>query len=662
MKQAPPKHSNMNAPTLTVKDLLEQFRDAMGVRGIIPPDELIADGKYHRCDAEGPGGKDDASYQLWLDGLPVGGFQNWRDGQGWEKWQADIGRPLTAAETVATQKKLRAALQAQIADEKKRHEEAQEEARRILSKAAPCTTHLYLSSKGVQAHGAMVNGKSLVLPLRDAEGVLHSLQFIDAKGNKRFLPGGRKKGCFYLIGDPNQVLFIAEGFATGASIHEATGYAVAVAFDAGNLLEVARALHAKYPDLQMLLCGDDDYRTQGNPGKRMATEAAQAVGGNVVFPDFGSERPDGATDFNDLHQAQGLETVHACIEAALKSPANIPCDAYGGDAENRNSIPDQISIVINQLANLHPLCYDQVRVSEAKRLNVRVSELDKAVEQARKTAHAEDSNAMAFQAVEPWPYPVDGAELLNELASTIHRFIVCDGDVAIAVALWCVFTWLIDFVQVAPLLVITAPEKRCGKSQLLSLIGHLCRRPLIASNVTPAAMFRVIELCNPTLLIDEADSFLKDNEALRGVIDSGHNRANSEGNIRLAIAHIVANDELDVLLSDSLNKLVPIQITISNRKIYIGIALTHVTCEDFSRREYISVLPLRSGYRDKDTLQHVLTNDYDGFYRSSDDVDLSAFRVVIPVSEIISAAFFDSTAHAAIAKVLDNLEAEQIPP
>ena len=123
-----------------------------------------------------------------------------------------------------------------------------------------------------------------------------------------------------------------------------------------------------------------------------------------------------------------------------------------------------------------------------------------------------------------WPNPVDASYLLDEIKATIQTFIVCDPEVAVAATLWVSFTWFIDVVQVAPLAVITAPEPRCGKTQLLDLLGRLARRPLLASNISPAAVFRVIEACQPTLMIDEADSFLKDNEPLRGILNSGHTR------------------------------------------------------------------------------------------------------------------------------------------
>ena len=110
---------------------------------------------------------------------------------------------------------------------------------------------------------------------------------------------------------------IAEGYATGASIHEATGAAVAVAFHAGNLVPVARALRTKFPDLRLIVCADDDVNTPGNPGLAKANEAAQAVGALLAIPDFGGHRPDGATDFNDLHRQTGREAVRAAIARAM---------------------------------------------------------------------------------------------------------------------------------------------------------------------------------------------------------------------------------------------------------------------------------------------------------------------------------------------------------
>jgi putative DNA primase/helicase len=129
------------------------------------------------------------------------------------------------------------------------------------------------------------------------------------------------------MGKPKGVLIVCEGFATGASIHEATGHAVAVAFNAGNLEAVALAMRAKFPALRLTLAADDDHLTTGNPGMTKATAAARAVGGLVAVPVFPGDRPDKATDFNDLHQLAGLEAVRAGIEAARAA------DTQGGTAD-----------------------------------------------------------------------------------------------------------------------------------------------------------------------------------------------------------------------------------------------------------------------------------------------------------------------------------------
>ena len=114
-------------------------------------------------------------------------------------------------------------------------------------------------------------------------------------------------------------LCIVEGFATGATIHEATGYPVAVAGFATNLLPVAQSIRGKLPDILLVVCADDDHATPGNPGRRKGTEAAATVGGVLALPDFGLHRPAGATDFNDLARLRGHKAVVASIEAALSS-------------------------------------------------------------------------------------------------------------------------------------------------------------------------------------------------------------------------------------------------------------------------------------------------------------------------------------------------------
>lgn len=179
---------------------------------------------------------------------------------------------------------------------------------------------------------------------------------------------------------------------------------------------------------------------------------------------------------------------------------------------------------VRRLSLLPALDYETLRDKEAQRMGIRVSALDAEVERVRNAAAAPMARAQMFPVVELWPEAVEGQTLLGEILATVQRFIICEPETARAATLWVVFTWLIDVVNVAPLAVITAPEKRCGKSQLLNLLGRLSRCPMVASNITSAAMFRIIEAYQPTLLIDEADTFMRDNEELRGVINSGHTR------------------------------------------------------------------------------------------------------------------------------------------
>jgi putative DNA primase/helicase len=177
---------------------------------------------------------------------------------------------------------------------------------------------------------------------------------------------------------------------------------------------------------------------------------------------------------------------------------------------------------LDRLALLRPLEYDRVREKEAKALGIRAGTLDRMIRDRRKDQI--ETDGIDFDDVDPWQHPVDGAELLSDLSAAIRRFIICPEDTVHAAALWVAMTWFIDVVQVAPLAVITAPEKRCGKSQLLFLLGRLVLRPLAASNITPAALFRAVDAWKPTLLVDEADAFMRDNDELRGLLNCGHTR------------------------------------------------------------------------------------------------------------------------------------------
>jgi putative DNA primase/helicase len=178
--------------------------------------------------------------------------------------------------------------------------------------------------------------------------------------------------------------------------------------------------------------------------------------------------------------------------------------------------------LINKLKELTPIAYDRVRTIFAKEMGIRPATLDSIIKR-EKTVPQEDEKS-PFPEITPWHEPVDPGKLLTDISNTIKRFIVCNNETVIAATLWAAMTWFIDVIQIAPLAVITAPEKRCGKSQLLFLFSQIVKRPLAASNISPAALFRSIDAWQPTLLIDEVDTFMRENNELRGLINAGHTR------------------------------------------------------------------------------------------------------------------------------------------
>ena len=297
---------------------VNQFQSAIAAAGLAVPEVIHGDGALHRYSSNGKHSDQSGWYVLHDDGdLPAGAFGCWRAGMS-QTWCAKEVSTLTPAQRSTHQQRMQAIAQQRDADKAQRQQDAAAAAAKRWEAAAPAPVdHPYLARKGIQPHGIRAEGEALLIPLRDTSTTLHSLQAIGPEGDKRFQPGGRIKGCYFAIGKPQGTLIVCEGFATGASIHEATGQAVACAMNAGNLLEVAQALHSKYPELRLILAADDDWKTPGNPGITKATEAAKAVGGNLTKPDICGERGDKETDFNDLHQRAGLDAVRACIEGAM---------------------------------------------------------------------------------------------------------------------------------------------------------------------------------------------------------------------------------------------------------------------------------------------------------------------------------------------------------
>ena len=179
--------------------------------------------------------------------------------------------------------------------------------------------------------------------------------------------------------------------------------------------------------------------------------------------------------------------------------------------------------LIYELSKLSEAAYQRQRKDAARELRMRVDALDKIIRRAR--AKAEENAALPHWNVEPWETEVAGAKLLNDIERMFRRYIVLPKGAAEALALWTLHAWTMDAGDVSPFMVLVSPTKRCGKTSALIVLYYITPRSELASNISPSAMFRYIEDVRPTLLIDEADSFLKDNEELRGILNSGHTKA-----------------------------------------------------------------------------------------------------------------------------------------
>ncbi|WP_230414501.1 DUF927 domain-containing protein [Collimonas silvisoli] len=230
--------------------------------------------------------------------------------------------PLSAADKVRIQRERTERDSAAAAELESKQAAAADEAVQAWAAAADSGASAYLVRKAVDGYGVRYAGNVLLVPLRDAAGKLWSVQEIFSNGSKKFSTGGRVSGCFHIIGDvaASGWLLIAEGYATAATLHQATGYAVVVAFNEGNIRHVAAAMRKMHPEAKFLICADDDRETDAktgkNPGVAAAVNAAKAERGHWCKP---VDLPDGGSDFNDLSVASGVNVVRMQITAVIEA-------------------------------------------------------------------------------------------------------------------------------------------------------------------------------------------------------------------------------------------------------------------------------------------------------------------------------------------------------
>jgi len=293
---SPPEQQAPAAPDI-------QLKDAMLGAGLKPPETLHLDGKVHRFNSgtKGEKGHDKPGwYIIFNDGIPAGRFGCWRSGVELT-WKADIGRSLTVAEEMAQSRRLSEAKAQRDVEQAKTREVAANTVDLIWSQAgAASPEHPYLQRKGIQPNGARITGDGrLMVPLYNSDGELSSIQYIDHQGGKLYHPGGQTGSMFWLVGSTDDVdtLYIAEGFATAATISEVTGKPCAVAYSASNLVPVTGILKTAHPTLDICIVADNDA---SGVGQRYAEQASAKFGVRMTMPPIEGDANDYVQTGHDL--------------------------------------------------------------------------------------------------------------------------------------------------------------------------------------------------------------------------------------------------------------------------------------------------------------------------------------------------------------------------
>ena len=249
--------------------------------------------------------------------IAIGVFGSWKGNPGKVVWSSKRRGAMSPTAKARLDETIRASKIARdLLQEEARKAAAQRAAKIWEQSDSEPKRHPYLTAKGIKPHGIHACRGKLVVPVM-AGDQLTSLQFISINGDKRFLSGGRIKGCRYRVGQRDtETVYVAEGFATAATLHEITGDVCYVAFNAGNLLDVGRAVRLRHPGALLVIAGDDDRATYGNPGRVKAFTAAGKLACKTVFPNFFETAGPSDTDFNDMARLYGAEAVRNLIRAA----------------------------------------------------------------------------------------------------------------------------------------------------------------------------------------------------------------------------------------------------------------------------------------------------------------------------------------------------------
>jgi putative DNA primase/helicase len=298
-------------------------------------------------------------------------------------------------------------------------------------------------------------------PAKHLANILAMIPSFDETYEDVLIPGANLAGCYGRLGTPTETILIVETFAAGLALQDATGFAVAVALYAENIVSVAQSLKRSFPEVSFIVCAGKHEGLDGRSNIKRVTSAASLVGGLIAVPR-------GAATFDELYRLHGKAAVVEQVTNATEPES--PADAHSPSFSSRE-IPDA------------PLL---------------------------------------------WPNAVNGPSLMARLVAQLAKHIVMTADDFSALALWVFFTHTVDVARVAPILAIRSPIKRCGKTSAMTLLNGLVAKPYPLSNTTTAVLYRLVDEAHPTLLLDEADTYLGDSaKAMVGILNSGHTRTNA---------------------------------------------------------------------------------------------------------------------------------------
>lgn len=385
-------------PAMTPK---EEFAEALRSIGcVVSGEHPVMDGKKHRISVEGEKYSEKAGsgfYVGHLDGHPAGFMQNNKTGISM-KWKSK-GYALDPEEKARMAAEAATKLQAREAEQTRLQEATAQRVSRQAAVLVPVEQATpYMQAKGIEAQAGVLTdkeGQKTYIPATDVDGKQWSMQYIQEDGTKRFAKDSRKEGCFHVVGGMDALaqapaLVIGEGYATASSLSESVGFATVAAFDSGNLPQVAKALHEKFPDKPVIIAGDDDRHleaTQGvNPGKSKAAEAAKLTGGKMLLPIFAPGENSYPTDLEPVtpekyreHQRTGNTLDEAQLAALDRMKGKTDFNDLANKSElGKDGINRQVRAVVHSVIEKH-----QERTEQQKQ---KQEQIQKQEQRPRRTA------------------------------------------------------------------------------------------------------------------------------------------------------------------------------------------------------------------------------------------------------------------------------------